>query len=160
MTHPIDKDAIIKNLQDRNQLLQKPTMPGENPGAETEGTEMAPLDGDMLTAFRRAKEYALGKRRQTLSTLIEEIKVSKLYNTAYIQLAPNLTAGEKETLCSLLNEELGGVYAYTDAKIDRLIIDIKPAMLVRLNKYAAENRVSRQEAILELVELGLASQRR
>ena len=23
MTHPIDKDAIIKNLQDRNQLLQK-----------------------------------------------------------------------------------------------------------------------------------------
>ena len=121
---------------------------------------MAPLDGDMLTAFRRAKEYALGKRRQTLSTLIEEIKVSKLYNTAYIQLAPNLTAGEKETLCSLLNEELGGVYAYTDAKIDRLIIDIKPAMLVRLNKYAAENRVSRQEAILELVELGLASQRR
>ena len=61
---------------------------------------------------------------------------------------------------NLLNERLGGVYAYMDAKIDRLLIDIKPAMLARLNKYASDNRVSRQEAILELVELGLASQRR
>jgi hypothetical protein len=52
------------------------------------------------------------------------------------------------------------VYAYVDAAIDRLLIDIKPAMLVRINRYASDNRVSRQEAILELVELGLASQRR
>jgi metal-responsive CopG/Arc/MetJ family transcriptional regulator len=47
-----------------------------------------------------------------------------------------------------------------DATIDRLTIEINPALLVRLNKYASDNRVSRQEAILELVELGLASQRR
>jgi len=121
---------------------------------------MAPLDGDMLTAFRIAKERELSKRRSNLSALIDEIKISRQYNTAYIQLAPNLAAPEKERMAELLNEKLGGVFAYVDAKIDRLLIDIGPAMLVRLNKYASDNRVSRQEAILELVELGLASQRR
>jgi hypothetical protein len=121
---------------------------------------MAPLDGDMLTAFRRAKEHELAKRRGNLSTLVEEIKISAQYNTAYVQLAPDLSRPEKERMAELLNEKLGGVYAYVDAKIDRLMIDINPALLVRLNRYAADNRVSRQEAILELVELGLASQRR
>lgn len=117
---------------------------------------MAPLDGDMLTAFRRAKEYAFGKRRSNLSTQIDEIKISRQYNTAYIQLAPNLTAPEKERMAELLNEKLGGVFAYVDAKIDRILIDISPALLVRLNKYASVNNISRQEAIVELVELGLA----
>jgi hypothetical protein len=121
---------------------------------------MAPLDGDMLTAFRTAKERELSKRRGTLSTLVDEIKISAQYNTAYVQLADGLTRPEKDRLAELLNEQLGGVYAFVDAKIDRLIIDIRPALLVRLNKYASDNRVSRQEAILELVELGLASQRR
>jgi len=59
-------------------------------------------------------------------------------------------------MAELLNEKLGGVYAYVDATIDRLLIDIGPPMLVRLNKYAAKNRISRQEAIVELAELGLA----
>jgi hypothetical protein len=117
---------------------------------------MAPLDGDMLTAFRRAKEHELTKRRGNLSALVEEIKISQQYNTAYIRLSPSLTKPEKDRLAELLNERLGGVYAYVDAAIDRLLIDIKPAMLVRLNKYAAANRISRQEAIIELVELGLA----
>jgi len=121
---------------------------------------MAPLDGDMLTAFRRAKDHELAKRRGNLSVVIDEIKISRQYNTAYIQLADNLAATEKERMAELLNERLGGVFAYVDAKIDRLLIDIGPAMLVRLNKYASDNRVSRQEAILELVNLGLASQRR
>ncbi len=122
---------------------------------------MAPLDGgDMLTAFRRAKDHALSKRRGNLSTLVEEIKISQQYNTAYIQLAAGLTKPEKDRLAELLNERLGGVYAFVDAKVDRLIIDIRPAMLVRLNKYAADNRISRHEAITELVNLGLASQGR
>jgi hypothetical protein len=118
---------------------------------------MAPLDGgDMLTAFRRAKEYALGKRRQTLSALIDEINVSVQYNMAYIKLAPQLTRPEKEGLVDELNDRLGGPYAYMDTTINRILVEIKPAMLVRLNKYAAANRISRQEAIIELVELGLA----
>jgi hypothetical protein len=121
---------------------------------------MAPLDGGMLEAFRRAKDHELAKRRGNLSSLIDEIKISRQYNTAYIQLAADLTTPEKERMAELLNERLGGVYAYVDAKIDRLLIDIKPALLVRLNRYASDNRMSRQEAILELVELGLASQRR
>jgi hypothetical protein len=121
---------------------------------------MAPLDGDMLTAFRRAKDHELAKRRGNLSALVEEIKISQQYNTAYIRLSPSLTKPEKDRLAELLNERLGGVYAYVDAAIDRLLIDITPAMLVRINRYASDNRVSRQEAILELVELGLASQRR
>jgi hypothetical protein len=117
---------------------------------------MAPLDGGMLEAFRTAKERELAKRRGNLSSLIDEIKISRQYNTAYIQLAANLSAPEKERMAELLNERLGGVFAYVDAKIDRLLIDIGPAMLVRLNKYASTHRISRQEAIIELVELGLA----
>jgi hypothetical protein len=121
---------------------------------------MAPLDGGMLEAFRKAKDHALGKRRQTLSALIDEINVSVQYNAAYIKLAPQLTRPEKEGLVDELNEALGGVYAYVDPNIDRLTITIDPAMLVRINKYAADNRISRHEAVRELVNLGLASQRR
>jgi hypothetical protein len=121
---------------------------------------MAPLDGGMLEAFRRAKDHELAKRRGNLSSLIDEIKISRQYNTAYIQLAPDLSKPEKERMAELLNEKLGGVFAYVDAKIDRLIIDINPALLVRINKYASDNRISRHEAVTELVNLGLASQRR
>jgi hypothetical protein len=117
---------------------------------------MAPLDGGMLEAFRKAKDHALGKRRQTLSALIDEINVSVQYNMAYIKLAPQLTRHEKEGLVDELNDRLGGPYAYMDTTINRILVEIKPAMLVRLNKYAAANRISRQEAIIELVELGLA----
>lgn len=121
---------------------------------------MAPLDGGMLEAFRRAKDHALSKQRGNLSSLIEEIKLPTQYNAGFIQLAPDLSKAEKERAAELLNEKLGGVFAYVDSKIDRLMIEISPALLVRLNKYASDNRVSRQEAVKELVELGLASQRR
>jgi hypothetical protein len=122
---------------------------------------MAPLDGgDMLTAFRRAKEYALGKRRQTLSSLIDEINVSVQYNMAYIKLAPQLTRHEKEGLVDELNDRLGGPYAYMDANVGRIMIDISQPLLVRINAYCAANNVSRHEAVKELIELGLASQRR
>lgn len=121
---------------------------------------MAPLDGGMLEAFRKARDYAISRRRQTLSALIDEINISVQYNMAYIKLASHLTRPEKENLVVELNDRLGGPYAYMDTTINRLMIEIGPALLVRLNKYAADNRVSRQEAILELVELGLASQRR
>ena len=121
---------------------------------------MAPLDGGMLEAFRTAKERELSKRRCNLSTLVEEIKISAQYNTAYVTLAPDLSRPEKERMAELLNEKLGGVYAYVDGVIDKLLIDIHPAMLVRLNKYAADNRISRHEAVRELVNLGLASMRR
>lgn len=119
---------------------------------------MAPLDGDMLVAFRRAKETELARRRSNLSSLVDEIKISQQYNTAYIQLAANLSKAEKENLAELLNERLGGVYAYVDSKIDRLLIDIRPALLVRINKYAAANKLSRMDAVVELIELGLSSQ--
>jgi hypothetical protein len=121
---------------------------------------MAPLDGGMLEAFRTAKQHALSKQRGNLSALVDEIKISAQYNIAHIQLAPDLSRPEKERMAELLNAALGGVYAYVDPNISQLTITINPAMLVRLNRYAADNRVSRQEAILELVELGLASQRR
>jgi hypothetical protein len=121
---------------------------------------MAPLDGGMLEAFRRAKDHELAKRRGNLSTLVDEIKISAQYNTAYVTLAPDLSRPEKERMAELLNEKLGGVYAYVDGVIDKLLIDIHPAMLVRLNRYAADNRISRHEAVRELVNLGLASQRR
>ena len=117
---------------------------------------MAPLDGDMLTAFRRAKEYALGKRRQTLSALIDEINVSVQYNMAYIKLAPQLTRLEKEGLVDTLNDRLGGSFAYMDPTINRVLVELNPALLVRINKYASDNRVSRHEAVKELIELGLA----
>jgi hypothetical protein len=121
---------------------------------------MAPLDGGMLEAFRTAKAIELAKRRGNLSTLIDEIKISAQYNTAYVQLSPDLSKPEKDRLAELLNERLGGVYAYVDATIDRLTIEINPALLVRINKYASDNRVSRHEAVKDLIELGLASQRR
>jgi hypothetical protein len=121
---------------------------------------MAPLDGGMLEAFRRAKDHELAKRRGNLSTLIDEIKISRQYNTAYISLAPDLSRPEKERAAELFNEALGGVYAYVDGVIDKILIDINPALLVRINKYASENRVSRHEAVKDLIELGLASQRR
>jgi hypothetical protein len=58
---------------------------------------MAPLDGDMLTAFRRAKDHELAKRRGNLSALVEEIKISQQYNTAYIRLSPSLTKPDCST---------------------------------------------------------------
>jgi hypothetical protein len=118
---------------------------------------MAPLDGGMLEAFRVAKDRELSKRRVTLSKLIDEIKISVQNNTAYIQLAEGITRPEKHTLVDLLNEKLGGLYAYADPRIDRLLINIDQPMLVRINAYARANNLGQLEAARELIELGLAS---